>query len=200
MLYQRIRDLWKGTPSKEMKQLRFERLIQWRREGAVIRIQRPTRLDRARNLGYRAKQGIILARVRVSRGGRKRRGSLKTGRRSKNATARKIVNKNYQQIAEERANRNFKNCEILNSYEVGKDGMHLFYEIILIDRDHPQIKKDSQLSGLSERRGKAFRGLTSSGRKSRGLRHKGVGAEKLRPSRNAHFKRKDAKQRKIDKL
>ena len=125
---------------------------------------------------------------------------MNKGRRSKNATARKIVNKNYQQIAEQRANRNFKNCEVVNSYEVGKDGMYSFYEIILIDRDHPQIKKDPQLKGLAERRGRAFRGLTSSGRKSRGLRHKGKGAEKLRPSRAANYRRKANTQRKIDKI
>jgi len=196
MLYQRIRNLWKGTPSKELKELRFTRLIEWRKEGAVIRIQRPTRLDRARALGYRAKQGILLARVRVLRGGRKRRGSLKKGRRSKNATARKIVDKSYQTIAEQRANRDFMNCEVVNSYEVGKDGRYAFYEVILIDRDHPQIKKDEQLKGLAKRRGRVFRGLTSSGRKSRGLRHKGKGAEKVRPSRAANYKRKYSKQRK----
>ncbi|MAG52896.1 MAG: 50S ribosomal protein L15e [Nanoarchaeota archaeon] len=197
MLYQRIRNLWKNPKNKELKELRFERLIEWRKEGAVIRIQKPTRLDRARALGYRAKQGIILARVRVLRGGRKRRGSLKKGRRSKNATPRKIVDKSYQTIAEQRANRDFKNCEVVNSYEVGKDGRYGFYEVILVDRDHPQIKKDKQLSGLSERRGRVFRGLTNSGRRSRGiLNNKGKGAEKLRPSRFANFKRKDNKQRK----
>jgi large subunit ribosomal protein L15e len=201
MFYQRIRQLWRDSSNKEMKQLRFERLIQWRKDGAVVRIKRPTRLDRARALGYKAKQGIILARVRVLRGGRKRRGSLKSGRRSKNARTRKIVDRSYQTIAEARANRNFVNCEVLNSYEVGKDGRYAFFEIILVDRDHPQIKKNEQLKGLAKRKGRVFRGLTSSARKSRGLRNnKGKGAEKLRPSKAAHYRRKNKSQRKIGKV
>tara|TARA_Y100000310_G_C20267507_1_gene616450 strand:+ start:9 stop:614 length:606 start_codon:yes stop_codon:yes gene_type:complete len=201
MLYHRIKDLWRKPQSKELKQIWFERLVEWRKDGVVVRIQRPTRLDRARALGYRAKQGIILARVRLLRGGRQRRGSLKTGRRSKAARARKIVNKNYQQIAEERANKRFKNCEVLNSYEVGKDGKHYFYEVILLDRDHPQVKKNEQLRGVADRRGRVFRGLTSSGKRSRGiLNNRGKGAEKLRPSRAAHFRRKSSKQRKVGKV
>ncbi|MBU2639124.1 MAG: 50S ribosomal protein L15e [Nanoarchaeota archaeon] len=199
MLYSKIKTLWKNRrEDSTLKKLWFERLVKWRREGNVVRIERPTRLDRARSLGYRAKQGIILARVRVLRGGRQRRGSLKKGRRSKAMRAKKIVHKNYQSIAETRANRNFKNCEVLNSYPVGKDGKNAFYEVILVDRDHPQIKKDEQLKGLAKRKGRAFRGLTSSGRKSRGLRgNRGKGAEKLRPSKTSNFRRRNNRQRKI---
>ncbi|MBS3156748.1 50S ribosomal protein L15e [Candidatus Woesearchaeota archaeon] len=196
MLYSKIKTLWKSPLSKEYRATWFKRLVEWRNGGAVVRIERPTRLDRARTLGYRAKQGIILARVRVIRGGRKRRGSLKKGRRSKNARARKVLDINYQAVAERRANNNFKNCEVLNSYYVAKDGVNAFYEVILIDRDHPQIKSDEQLKGLAKRRGKVYRGLTSSGRKSRGLRHKGKGAEKARPSRVANYNRRHNRQRK----
>ena len=94
MLYGKIKDLWRSPLSKEHRAIWFQRLVEWRNGGAVVRIERPTRLDRARALGYRAKQGIILARVRVLRGGRKRRGSLKKGRRSKNARARKVLDIN----------------------------------------------------------------------------------------------------------
>ncbi len=197
MLYNKIKELWNAPLNKEMREIWFRRLIEWRKEGAVVRIQRPTRLDRARALGYKAKQGILLARVRVARGGRQRRGSLKKGRRSKAARAKKIVDINYQAVAERRVNNKFKNCEILNSYYVGKDGRYAFYEVILIDRDHPQIKNDEQLRGVAERKGRIYRGLTSSSRKSRGLRHKGKGAEKMRPSRSAHYRRIARTQRKI---
>jgi large subunit ribosomal protein L15e len=195
MFYQRLKELWKN-PSKELKEVWLGRFIEWRRSNAVVRIIRPTRLDRARTLGYKAKPGIFLARVRVLRGGRKRRRSLKTGRRSKAARAKKIVDLNYQAIAERRANRNFKNCEVLNSYFVAKDGRYAFYEVILVDRNHPQITNDVQLKGLAGRKGRAYRGLTSAARKSRGLRAKGNGADQLRPSRAAKFKKKDNKQRK----
>ena len=187
-LYQRIREVWK-SPKKNLGSLWKDRLIAWRREKTATRIEKPTRLDRARSLGYRAKQGIILVRVRVKRGGRKRPRPTKKGRRSKRQTIRKIVRKNYQWIAEERANKKYKNCEVLNSYFVAEDGIYKWYEIILVDRDHPQIKKDKQLKNIAKQRGRVYRGITSAGRKSRGLRKKGIGTEKVRPSRRAHNRR-----------
>ncbi len=188
-VYQRIRELWKN-PKKSLSGLWRERLIEWRRGDSVVRVEKPTRLDRARGLGYKAKQGILIVRVRVKRGGRKRPRPTKKGRRSKRQTIRKIVRKSYQWIAEERANRKYKNCEVLNSYYVAEDGIYKWFEVILLDRDHPQIIKDKQLGGIAKQRGRVFRGITSSGRKSRGLtRKKGKGAEKIRPSRRAHRRR-----------
>lgn len=39
---------------------------------AIHRASRPSRPDKARRLGYKAKQGYVIYRVRVRRGGRKR--------------------------------------------------------------------------------------------------------------------------------
>ena len=186
MIYQRIKENWRDL-SRELRQ---ERLIEWRRSNAVVRVERPMRLDRARSLGYRAKQGIIVVRVRVKRGGRQRERPLKHGRRSKRATSRKIVKMNYLWVCEQRANRKYKNCEVLGGYPLLKDGRHFFAEVILVDRDHPGIRKDKQLRGVAKQRGRVFRGLTSSARKSRGLRGKGAGFEKIRPSISAHFKKR----------
>ena len=189
MLYKKIKEAWKN-PKKNINELFRTRLIEWRKQNTIIRIKRPTRLDRARNLGYRAKQGIILVRVRVKSGGRQRPRPTKKGRRSKRQTSRKLVGITYQQIAEQRANKKYVNCEVLNSYYVGKDGKSQWYEIILIDRDHPQIKKDKKLSAVAKQKGRVYRGLTSVGKRSRGiLTHKGKGAEKLRPSRRKHMVR-----------
>lgn len=81
--------------------------------------------------------------------------------------------------------------EVLNSYWVGEDGKHKWYEVILVDPYHPAIKADPQLNWLctGKHRGRAFRGLTSAGKKGRGLRNKGIGAEKVRPSIRAHGRR-----------
>ena len=38
----------------------------------IHRASRPSRLDKARRLGYKAKQGYVIYRVRVRRGGRKK--------------------------------------------------------------------------------------------------------------------------------
>lgn len=182
-----IRELWK-KPKENLGELWKTRLILWRRQPSTLRIEKPTRLDRARSLGYRAKEGIFVVRQRLIRGGRQRERPA-GGRRPKRMTRRKIVGKNYQQIAEERTARKFRNCEVLNSYPVADDGKHYWYEIVLVDRSNPSIKKDKRLSWIADKKGRAARGITSSGRKSRALRWKGKGVEKARPSRRANLRR-----------
>lgn len=180
-LYVKIRELWK-RPKQNLGDLWKQRLIKWRREPVTIRISRPTRLDRARSLGYKAKPGIIVVRQRVSRGGRMRP-KFKGGRRPKHMRRKKILRKNYQQIAEERAAKKYPNLEVLNSYWVAKDGKYYWHEIILVDKEHPAIKSDKNLSWMSQKQHKrrAYRGLTSAGKRSRGtLLRKGKGAEKVR--------------------
>ncbi len=183
-MYKYIREAWKKPKESEFWK---KRLIEWRREPVTIRIKKPTRLDRARSLGYKAKQGIIVVRHRINRGG-KMRPKFKSGRRSKNMRRRLVLGKNYQQIAEERANKKFKNCEVLNSYWVAQDGRHYWFEIILVDRAHASIKSDKTIQWITSNKHKrrAYRGLTSAARKSRGLRNKGKGAEKVRPSLRAN--------------
>lgn len=117
-LYKYLRENWNNQDPQIMR----ERLIIWRREPVVLRIDYPTRLDRARSLGYKAKLGYILVRVRVARGGRMRK-QLKSGRRSKTSRRMKVLSRSYQSVAEERANKRFVNCEVLNSYFVAKDGI-----------------------------------------------------------------------------
>jgi large subunit ribosomal protein L15e len=154
-------------------------MISWRKQPVTLRIEHPTRIDRARSLGYKAKQGFIIVRQRVNRGGKMREDNL-GGRRPKTSRLKKVLDKNYQQIAEERAARKYNNCEVLNSYMVGKDGKRIWFEVIMIDRHHPNITRDLHLRMLAAQRGRVFRGLTSAGRKARGLRNKGFGAEKAR--------------------
>ena len=177
-LYKYIRELWK-KPKQNLGEVQRKRLILWRKQPATVRIKKPTRVDKARSLGYKAKQGFILVRQRVRRGGRMRP-KPSGGRRPKRYTRRKVVKKNYQWIAEERAVKKYSNCEVLNSYYVGEDGKYYWYEVILIDRDHPNIKKDPVLRRIAKQRGRVHRGLTSAAKKTRGLRNKGKGAEKVR--------------------
>lgn len=163
-IYKYIREAWK-TPST-LAGIQKDRLIKWRREPVTLRIKRPTRLDRARSLGYKAKQGIILVRQRVSRGGRQRP-TIRKGRRPKRFGQRLDLAITYQTVAEQRASSKYPNCEVLNSYEVGKDGNYAWFEVILLDRAHPQILADSRFSNVAQKRGRISRGLTSSARKSK---------------------------------
>ncbi|OYT47808.1 50S ribosomal protein L15e, partial [Thermoplasmatales archaeon ex4484_36] len=77
------------------------------------------------------------------------------------------------------------------SYWVGEDGKQKFFEVIMVDPFHPAIKSDSKINWIIEAQHKrrVFRGLTSAGKKARGLRWKGKGAEKVRPSIRAHQRR-----------
>ncbi|MBN2421114.1 50S ribosomal protein L15e [Candidatus Woesearchaeota archaeon] len=187
-LYKYIRETW-NAPSDSLNDITKERTILWRKEPATVRIKFPTRLDRARSLGYRAKQGIFIVRQRITRGGHRKPLPM-AGRRPKKWTTRKSLMMNYQTIAEQRASRFYPNCEVLNSYEVAKDGKHYWYEVILVDVSHPSVQADPEYSKIVNQRGRAFRGLTSSARKSRGLLGKGKGYEKMRPSKYANRKRR----------
>ena len=178
-MYKYIRDLWK-QPKANMPELWRERLISWRKLGSTVRIERPTRIDRARSLGYKAKPGFIIVRQRLLRGGHVRSRARK--RRSRNMGMRVPLAKSLQVVAEARANRKYPNCEVLNSYFVAKDGKYYWYEVILVDKNHPQILSDRRISWISsnKHKGRVHRGLTSAGKRSRGLFTKGKGSEKLR--------------------
>ncbi|MEA2090038.1 MAG: 50S ribosomal protein L15e [Thermoproteota archaeon] len=193
MAYKYIQKAWKKPDASYVKDLMWHRLIKWRRQPTILRIEKPTRLDRARKLGYKAKQGFVIARVRVRRGGPEKP-RPRAGRRQKRMGVKKLkLAKNIKLIAEERTAKKFPNLEVLNSYWVGEDGRHKWFEVILVDPHHPAIKSDKDTNWICNKahRGRVFRGLTSAGKKVRGLRRKGRGAEKVRPSRRAARKRKE---------
>jgi large subunit ribosomal protein L15e len=70
---------------------------------------------------------------------------------------------------------------------VGEDGRSKWFEVVMVDPNHPAIKADKDINWICQKQhhGRVFRGLTSAGKKVRGLRGKGRGAEKVRPSRKA---------------
>ena len=90
------------------------KIIKWRAEPSVNRIERPTNIARARELGYKAKQGIIVARVRIVKG-RRMREKNRGGRKPSKSGRFFSMHKSFQSMAEERAARKFINCEALNS-------------------------------------------------------------------------------------
>ena len=92
--------------------------------------------------------------------------------------------KSIQRIAEERAQKKFPNLEVLNSYWVWEDGQQKWYEVVLVDPNHPAIKKDKDIGWITapQHHKRALRGLTPIQKKGRGLRKKGKGVEKARPS------------------
>lgn len=163
-----------------------ERLIEWRTEGAVVRSDRPVRLDRARRLGYKAKKGFVLLRVRIGKGGSKRERPNRGRKASKAGQVRYAVKQSQRWIAEQRAARKFTNLEVLNSYYLDEDGQHRWFEVIMVDPASPSIIADKNLHWILSKNGRVWRGLTGAGKRGRGLLWKGEGVEKVRPSIGAH--------------
>jgi large subunit ribosomal protein L15e len=48
------------------------RCWEYRQLPGILRLNKPSRPDKARRMGYKAKQGYVIYRARVRRGGRKR--------------------------------------------------------------------------------------------------------------------------------
>ena len=182
--YTYIADQWKKPDTTSYQSPIKQRLIQWRKEENFSRVEKPTRIDRARSLGYKSKQGFTVVRARVRRGGL-RKHTIKGGRKPAAKGIKKITAaKSIQRIAEERTAKRYPNMEVLNSYWIGEDGKHHYYEVILVDPVHPVIMKDPKINWITStsHKRRVLRGKTSAGKKGRGLRHKGKGAEKVRPS------------------
>ena len=167
------------------------RMMEYRKEDrAVVSVEKPYNIIRARALGYKAKPGITVARVRIRRGGglfiRPRRARKPKRMQVASATRRKSA----QVMAEGRAQTHFPNMEVLNSYKVGQDGKNQYFEVILVDPRNSSVLADKDMKWIAEPQhgGRVFRGKTSAGQKSRGL-HNPVGqrgSEKVRPGARAN--------------
>ena len=133
--------MWKEN-SAELR----EKAVIWRKQNALTRIERPSRIARARRLGYKAKQGIVVVRMRVGTGGmRKQRPT--GGRRPKHLGVTRIkADDNMKTVAERRVLERYPNMKLLGSYFIYKDGKHYWFEVILADPSHPRIAQDKELN------------------------------------------------------
>ena len=159
---------------------------------AIHRASRPTRPDKARRLGYKAKQGFVIYRVRVRRGGRKRPNpkGIVYGKPATQGINQLKWERSLRSKAEERVGRRCGNLRVLNSYWVNQDASYKFFEIILVDPNHAAIRNDPRVNWIVNpvHKHRELRGLTAAGRKSRGT-GKGNKFKKLKPSRRAASKR-----------
>lgn len=117
---------------------------------AVHRCSKPSRIERARRLGYKAKQGYVIYRVKIRRGNRKRpapKGVVCGKLKSIGIVGLKNV-KNYQSVAEEKVGRKVPELRVLNSYWVGQDATFKFFEVILVDPSHQAIRNDPRINWI----------------------------------------------------
>ncbi len=167
-------------PKENLDELWQERLVEWRDEETVVKVDNPTRIPKARSQGYKSKEGFTVVRSRINKGATKKK-KLKSGRRPKRAGRKRFSpSKSKQVIAEERASKKYENLEVLDSYWVAEDGNYKWYEVIMVDPEHPQIQSDDDINWITEDRNRAQRGVTPASKESRGLDNKGKGAEKVR--------------------
>ncbi|EDO31983.1 predicted protein [Nematostella vectensis] len=191
--YKYLEELYKKKQSDLLRFLLRVRCWQYRQLTAIHRATRPTRPDKARRLGYKAKQGFVIYRVRVRRGGRKRPVP-------KGATYGKPVNqgvnelkfqRSLRSVAEERAGRYCGGLRVLNSYWVGQDSIYKYFEVIMVDPFHKAIRRDARINWICKptHKHRELRGLTAAGTKNRGMR-KGHNYNKvIGSSRRANWKR-----------
>ncbi|TFF86593.1 50S ribosomal protein L15e, partial [Candidatus Thorarchaeota archaeon] len=71
LAYKYIQQTWIDE-QKERSELVRNRLIVWRKQGSIVRLEKPTRIARARSLGYKAKQGYVVVRIKTGRGPREK--------------------------------------------------------------------------------------------------------------------------------
>jgi len=132
-MYKELAKAWKDPSESYVEELMRKRLIEWRRQPAVKRVEAPSKLHTARRLGYRAKKGFVVVRVRV-RAGSLGRPRPRSGRRPRALGAKKIRRaKSKELIAMEKAARKYPNLKPINSYLAWRDGIHEWFEVIMAE-------------------------------------------------------------------
>merc|ERR1712060_640375 len=99
--------------------------------------------------------------------------------------------RNLRSIAEERVGRKCGSLRVLNPYWVTADSSHKWFEVVMVDPMHKCIRDDPRINWICKNtmKHRELRGLTAAGRRARGLRAKGKRATKIRPSKNASYKK-----------
>merc|ERR1712141_482764 len=171
--YKYMQELYRKKQCDVMRFLQRVRCWQYRQLSTIHRASRPTRPDKARRLGYRAKQGYVIYRIRIRRGGRKRpvpKGATYGKPTNQGVNALKFQ-RSLQSVAEERVGRKCQALRVLNSYWVAEDSTYKFFEIIMVDPQHKAIRRDPAINFMcnANMKHREMRGLTSAGKKSRGL-------------------------------
>jgi large subunit ribosomal protein L15e len=191
--YKYLQELWRKKQSDVVRFIMRIRCWEYRQLASIQKVSRPSRLDKARALGFKQKQGYVVYRCAIRRGGRKRcvhKGAVH-GKPVHQGIRKQKKARSHRNVAEERVGRRCTNLRVLNSYWVGQDAAVKFFEVILVDPTHNAIKRDPRINWVcSEKHNRReIRGLTSAGKKYRGLRQKGHRAHNVRPSRRQCWKK-----------
>ena len=110
--YKYLEELWRKKQSDAMRYVLRIRSWEYRQLPKVCRVSHSTRPDKARKLGMKAKQGYVVYRVAVRRGGRKRPNpkGIVYGKPKHQGINQLKNTRNLQTIAECRVGRVCSNC------------------------------------------------------------------------------------------
>lgn len=150
----------------------MSRCWEYRQLAVIHRASRPSRPDKARRLGYKAKQGYVIYRIRVRRGNRKKpvpKGAT-YGKPVRQGVNHLKFQRGLRATAEERVGRRCGNLRVLNSYWINQDGVYKYYEVICVDPSHKAIRRDARINWIANpvHKHREARGLTAEGKKNRG--------------------------------
>ena len=194
--YTFINEIWRKKQSDVMSFLLKIRAWEYRNLPGIQRIKKPSRPEKARRLGYKSKQGFIIYRVRIRRGDRKRPvpKGITSGKPKNHGINQLKYSRNKRSMAEEKVGRICGNLRVLNSYWINEDSTFKFFEVILVDPNHKCIKRDHKINWICfpNSKHRELRGITSAGKKYRGLRRKGHRANKARPSVRSVWKKNNS--------
>jgi large subunit ribosomal protein L15e len=136
-MYKYLTKAWSGREKTDLQRHLRGLTIKWRREPSVSRVDYPTRLERARSLGYKAKQGYVVVRVRIRKGGA-RKARPRAGRRPRALGVTRFTRSmSLKRIAERKASKKYPNLRVLSSYYVWEDGTNHWFETIMRDPHNP---------------------------------------------------------------
>ena len=143
-MYKYVAESWQNALRDKNPDIRG-RLVSWRRGPRVARVDHPARLDRARQVGYKAKQGFVVVRVRMARGGIRIKRPV-AGRRPKHLGVLRIKGEMSEAgVVAGRVTDRYPNLKVLGSYFLLEDGRHRWFEAVLVDPSHPSIIADKEL-------------------------------------------------------
>jgi len=168
-----VEELYKKKQSDVLRFILRVRCWELRQLSVVHRASHSSRPDKARRMGYKAKQGYVIYRIRIRRGGRKRpvvKGQT-YGKPAGHGVNQLKNARNHQAIAENRVGKICGNLRVLNSYWINQDSSYKYYEVILVDPSHNAIRRDPRINWICRavHKHREARGLTSAGKKSRSI-------------------------------
>eukprot|EP00854_Cymbomonas_tetramitiformis_P013046 gene13046-15412_t len=174
--YKYVEELWKKKQSDVLRFLQRVRCWEFRQLPGILRLRRPSRPDKARRLGFKSKQGYVIYRVRVRRGGRKRpvAKGIVYGKPVHQGVTQLKFGRSHKSVAEERVGRRCGNLRVLNSYWINQDSTYKYFEVILIDPSHKCVRSDPRINWIVApvHKHRELRGITACGKKYRGLSSK----------------------------